>query len=271
MASPVIWNSGFNKAGTVFDGGPGLLELEPAYLSGAVQFVDTIGGNNANAGDNFELPVATLAQAVTNSAANGLIVIGAGSAESLTGSQSLALAGLTIVGCGSGSTRPRYTCAGAVDMFAASAAGIRIRNLYFPASTAAATSRIAFTAANGEVKGCYFECGASDTNRAVRIHTAANSCRVRDASFVVTASRPAIGLEISAAVTDTIIEDCVFDGGSYGWTDYALKVSAAATRVFLEGEVEMLNGSDVGFTQTGTSYQLFGLTSDGSNRVVLTA
>jgi hypothetical protein len=271
LASPVNWTAGFNLAGTVFDGGPALLELAPSYLSGGVQWVDTIGGSNVNVGDNPELPVQTLAQAVTNSAANGLIVIGQGSAEAPTGSQSVALAGLTIVGCGSGSTRPRYTCAGAVDLFAVSAAGVRIRNLYFPASTAVSTARVAFTAANGEVKGCYFECGASDTNRAVRIHTAANSCRVRDSSFVVTASRPAMGLEISAAVTDTTIEDSVFDGGSYGWTDYALKVSAAATRIFLEGQVELLNRSDAGFTVTATSYQLFGLVPSGGSKVVLTA
>lgn len=270
MASPNTYAGGLNLTGTVFDGGPTAFELGPANLSGLVQFLDTISGNDASSGSIAELPVATLSQAVTNSAANGVIVIGAGSALSISSSQVINLAGLSVWGCGAGSTRPRLTCTGTVDMLSLTAAGIRIRNLYFPQSTAAATSRIAFTSTNGEVRDCYFECGASDTNRAVRIHTGANSCRVFDSSFVVTASRPAIGLEISAAVTDTTLERLVFDGGSYGWSDYALKVSAAATRVCGE-DISMLRRSRYGHTVTATSYQLFGVTEDGLNTVLLTA
>jgi len=270
MASPNIYSGGLNLSGTVFAGGPEILQLDPTYLSGGVQWVDTISGNNANAGTDPELPVATLAQAVTNSSANGVIVIGAGSSESLSGSQSVALAGLFIVGCGAGSSRPRYTCTGAVDLLAVSAAGVRIQNLYFPASTAAATARIAFTSTNGLVRDCYFECGSSDTNRAVRVHTGANSTRIRGCTFAVTASRPAIGLEISAAVTDTEVESCIFSGGSYGWSDYAFKVSAAATRIVIN-DVTLSNRSDFGATVTGTSYQLFGLSNDGTSRALITA
>lgn len=235
-----------------------------------MQWLDTVDGDNSNAGTNPELPVATLAQAVTNSAAQGLIIIGNTSSESLGSAQTLNLAGLTIVGCGSGTSRPRYTCTGTVSMFDVTAAGTTIRNIYFPASTAAATNRIAFTAANGTVRDCYFECGASDTNRALRVHTGANSTRVRDCTFLATASRPAIGLEISAAVTDPVVESCTFDGGSYGWTDYAFKISAAATRIWIE-DVEMLHFSDFGATQTATSYKAFGLTFDGANSPLWTA
>jgi hypothetical protein len=189
MASPNAWSGGLNLTGTPFDGGPSVLELLPSYFSGAIQFLDD-SGDNANAGTNPEQPVATLAQAVTNSAANGLIIVGQNHAESLSGSQAFATAGIAVIGCGAGSSRPRFTCTGAVDMFAASAAGIRFVNLYFPASTAAATARIAYTSTAGEVSGCYFECGTNDTNRALRIHTGANNTFVRDCSFAVTASRP---------------------------------------------------------------------------------
>lgn len=270
MASPNVYGRGLNLTGTVFQNGPNLLTLYPAWLSGAVQWVDTIGGNNANAGTDPELPVQTLAQAVTNSSASGLIVIGEGSTESPSVSQSIALAGLRIVGCGAGSTRPRYTCTGAVSMWDVTAAGVRIQNIYFPASTAAATNRVALTGINGEVRDCYFECGASDTNRAVRVHTGAHGTRVSSCTFIATASRPAIGLEVSAAVTDTSVVDTTFDGGSVGWTDYAFKVSAAATRINIEN-VSLLNRSDFGATVTGTTYQAFGLTNDGLNRVLWTA
>lgn len=268
MASPTVWGGGLNLTGTVFDGGPTMLELAPAYLSGSVQWLDTISGSNANAGTSPELPVLTLAQAVTNSAANGVIVIGAGSAETLALSQSLSLAGLTIVGCGSGSSRPRYTCNGAVVMWSIAAAGVRIRNIYFPASTVAGGNRIGGASANYEVKDCYFECGTLDTAAAMTVSAA--SGRIRGNSYVVTASRPAIGLAITSAIADTLIEDCIFDGGSFGWTDFALKISAAATRVQIEN-VSLLRRSDMTITTTASSYQLFGLTNDGTNNVVLAA
>lgn len=271
MASPSIYPNGLNLAGTVFKDGPATLQLAGGtYFSGAIQWVDTISGNNANAGTLPELPVATLAQAITNSAANGIIIVGAGSTESLSGSQSISLAGLSIFGCGTGSSRPRYTCTGAVDMWAVSAASVWIEGFYFPASTAAATSRIAFTAANGTVRSCYFECGASDTNRALRVHTGANSTYVGSCTFAVTASRPAIGLEVSAAVSDVTLENNTFDGGSYGWSDRACKVSAAATRVRWIGGT-LSNRSDYGHTVTATTYQLFGLEPTGSGDVLLTA
>lgn len=271
MSSPNIYAGGLNLAGTVFADGPAMLERAGAvYQSGAIQWLDTISGSDSNAGSLPELPVATLAQAVTNSATGGIIVIGAGSSEDLSSSQSLALAGLSIFGCGSGSSRPRYRATGVVDMFAVSGAATWIENIYFPASTAAATDRIGLAATNCTVKDCYFECGASDTTRALRVHTSATSARVDGCSFVATASRPAIGLEVSAAVTDPYIVDCVFDGGSFGWTDYSLKVSAAATRIRIVGG-SYTNRSDIGFTVTATSYQLYGIEMDGTSNILLTA
>jgi len=274
MGSPNIYSAGLNLAGTVFANGPTTLQLDgPTYLSGLVQWLDTINGNNANAGTHPEQPVKTLAQAVTNSAANGIIIIGAGSSESLTDSgggvgQALALAGLSIFGCGTGSSRPRYTCADIINLFNVSAADVWIENLYFPASTAAATARILLAATGNVVKDCYFECGASDTNRALNIRDSNNT--VRGCSSVTTASRPAIGLEVSVAADCTVIEDCTFNGGSYGWTDYSLKVSSGATRTRIIGGT-WANRSDIGFTVTGTSYQLFGVSMDGTSNVLLTA
>jgi hypothetical protein len=273
MASPAIYLNGLNLAGTVFANGPAsLTRVGGVFFSGAIQWLSSTTGNDANAGTLPELPVATLAQAVTNSAANGIIVIGSGHTQTLSGSQSLALANLSIFGCGTGSSRPRFTCSGAIDLLAVSAAGTWIEGLYFPASTAAATDRIGLAAANCTVKDCYFECGASDTNRALRIHTGANSARAEGCSFVATALRPAIGLEVSAAVTDPTIVDCFFDGGSYGWTDYALKVSAAATRIRIFAPTGgFANRSDIGVTVTATSYQLFGVSPGGTANVHLTA
>lgn len=271
MASPNDYPNGLNLAGTVFQNGPATLQLGGrVYLSGLVQWVDTIGGNNANAGNKPELPVATLAQAITNSAANGVIVVGKGSSETLSGSQTLgANTGLSIFGCGTGSSRPRYTAvAGATEAINLQAAGAWLEGFYFPASTAApTTSRLSVNADGATIKDCYFECGASDTVRALRVQ---GTCRIEGCSFVVTASRPAIGIEVSVGTTDVTVVDCTFDGGSYGWSDYAFKVSAAANRVRSIGNT-FTNQSDLGHTIAATSYQTFGLTVGGTGNVLYTA
>ena len=269
MASPNIYPNGLNLAGTVFENGPTTLQLDGrVYLSGVVQWLDTIDGDDSNAGTRPEQPVATLAQAVTNSAANGVIIVGEGSSESLSSSQSFTLAGLSVFGCGTGSSRPRYTCTGVVNMWSLAAAGMWVEGFYFPASTAAATSRVIFAAPSSTIRDCYFECGASATNRALNVFD--TNCTVKGCSFVVTASRPAIGLQITAAVTDTLVEDCVFNGGSYGWTDYALKASAAATRCRYLNNT-FTNQSDLGHSVTATTYQIYGATIGGTGNVLLTS
>jgi hypothetical protein len=271
MASPNVYSGGFNLTGTVFENGPALLQLSPAYLSANVQWVDTINGSNANAGTTPELPVKGVAQAITNisSTPNQLIIIGEGSTETLSGSQAFSTAGTYIIGCGVGATRPRYTCSGSVSLFAASAAGIRFRNIYFPASTAAATARINITAAGCTVRDCYFECGASDTGSGLILGSGSSNSTVRDTTFLATASRPATAITVSSASTDNRFESVVIDGGSFGWTAAAFNVTGAALRIGIEG-VSMLRRSDYA-SITGCTYQLFGLTNDGTSRAVITA
>lgn len=271
MASPNVFQNGLSLAGTNFYQGT-IASYLPDYFSGTVRWLDTVLGNDANAGTLPQLPTKTLAQTVTNSSASDIIVIAAGSSESLLASQTFSLAGLTVIGCGLGVNRPRYTAAyPGIDMFDVTAAATRFYNLYFPASTSAPDARVRFGAAEGAVSNCYFECGANDTAGSVLIHTAANSCRVNDGTyFKSTASRPASAILVDAAVTDTRIADVIVDGGSYGWSDYAIKVSAAATRTRVEN-VQLLKESNFGITVTATSYQLIGLSVDGTSRVVLTA
>lgn len=274
MASPNNYPSGLNLAGTVFENGPETLQRSGAvYFSGGIQWVDTIGGNNANAGTLPNLPVATIAQAITNSAANGVIIVGEGSAESISATQTIALANVSVFGCGSGSSRPRYTCTGAATVtFAFTAAGAWFENFYFPASTAVPTARVQVSQSGSTVKDCYFECGANDTVPTLLVSTAnGNRARIEGCSFVVTASRPSIGLQCgNTATTDLTVIDCTFDGGSYGWSDYALKVTGASTDIRIIGGT-FTHRSNIGFTVTGTTYQLYGVSMDGTSNVLLTA
>jgi len=271
MASPNTYPNGLNLAGTVFENGPATLQLSgPTFVSGAVQWLHS-SGSDANAGTLPELPVATLAQAITNSTTDGLIVIGEGHSESLGVSQTISLANLSIFGCGAGSNRPRFTCTATIAMFNVTGAGLWIEGVYFPASTAVAVNRISLVAANGTVKDCYFECGANDTNAAVKLGAGGNSSKVDGCSFVTTASRPGTGLRITSGVVDPVVTNCTFDGGAYGWSDYALKGDTTApTRIRLIGNT-FTNRSDLGVTVTGTTYQMYGNTFAGTSNVVITA
>lgn len=270
MASPNLYSSGFNFTGTVFAGGPGVAQLAPSMLSGLVQWVDTIGGNNASSGAVPELPVKSLATAITNSAANGLIVIGAGSSEIISSQLTPSLAGLTVWGCGAGSNRPRYVSAtSGSKMIAASGAGQRWRNIYFAAPTTADGAHLDITGANVRVRDCYFECATNGGG--ILGDTGANSLRVNGCSFVATGAIPASGYSSVTALSDCTFEDTTFDGASVGWSDYAFKwATTAPTRLYFEN-VSFRNRSDCGVTITGSSYLLAGIISDGTGRVVLAA
>ena len=165
MASPNVWPNGL--AGSGFE----LATVTNDFFSGDVWWLDTVNGADgaSPAGKEREQQLKTLAQAHTNAVAGDIIVIESGSAETLAVSQSLNKAGITILGLGTGATRPRYTCSGAVDLLSITAAGVRIYNMYFPASTGASTSRIKTAAAESEINGCYFECGTNDTAVAVSV------------------------------------------------------------------------------------------------------
>lgn len=270
MASPNLYSSGFNFTGTVFSGGPSVAQLAPSMLSGLVQWLDTNGGNNSNSGAVPELPVKTLAQAITNSAANGLIVIGQNSAEVISSQLTPSLAGLTVWGCGAGSSRPRYVSAtSGSKMIAASGAGQRWRNIYFAAPTSADGAHLDITGANVRVRDCYFECATNGGG--ILGDTGANSLSVRGCSFVATGAIPVNGFSSVVALSDCAFEDTLFDGASVGWSDFAFKWSTTApTRLYFEN-VSFRNRSDVGVSITGSSYLLAGVVSDGTGRVVLAA
>lgn len=215
-------------------------------------------GGALDGGRRREIPLATFAQALTNASAGDIICIGEGHAETIVGGAGVGYtvnkAGLTIVGEGSGSTRPRFTAAGAIALFDVTAANVRFRNVYFPASTAAATARIRIATAGCAVSGCYFEIGASDTNRALSFVTGAGNALVSGGTrFVVTAANAsATGLEVVNAMTGLILDDVVFDGGSFGYGgSYAYQGTAAVTSLFWN-DVKFLNGADYHFA-TGTS------------------
>lgn len=256
MAAPNIYQNG--PGGTIGDdvvtgallwvANGGFVWYVGSTVSGAADAAANVGA--LDGGRRREKPLLTLAQAITNCADGDLIVCLENHAESLSAAVTINKK-VTIAGEGTGSTRPRFTCTGAVNMFDITVANVRLRNLYFPASTAVATARVRIATAGCQIVGCYFESGASDTNRAVHFITGASHGRVSGTSFVATAATPAVGLEVVNAMTGLDMEDVTFDGGSFGFSSYAFQGTAAVTNIFWNG-VDFLNHADYHLA-TGTT------------------
>ncbi len=213
--------------------GADLAVLKPAYYSGNIWYVKYSTGTDAvaPAGKERSAPLKTLSQAYTNAAAGDTIVFLAGHAETLGAAQTLAKAHLALVSEGIPGTRASFTCSGAVAMFDITATGVLIDNIYFPASTGVATARVRTASTLTRVVGCQFDCGASDTNRALEFVTGAGNCLVSETGFTATAATPAVGIEVLNAVTGLVMDSVTFDGGSFGWSGFAFKGTAAVTGI----------------------------------------
>lgn len=268
MASPNLYQNGIGGTS-----GDILTTSDPLWcLNGAnVWYVHHTGTDAAApAGLQREKPLATTAQANTNCAAGDIIVYLSGHVETLSGAVTVNKARLVFVSEGTGTSRARFISAFAGQAFGLNGAGCQLRNLYFPASTVAPViSRIGVTGAGALVKDCYFECGASDTVPTVLVAVGGDHTSVDGTTFVATASQPSVGIEVFGAVSHMSLNGCTFDGGSYGFSDYAFKGTAAITGLRGEGN-NMLNNADVILATGSSGYWYPGVTS-GSARFVQTA
>lgn len=223
---------------------------KPLYIGGTghIWYVSSLLGTDAASprGREREKPLATLGQAVTNAAAGDVIILLENHAETIT--VAIAPGGakpLTIVSEGQGSSRGRLTCGAAIAMITLSAPGSSLNDIYFPASVAAApTVRVDVTGAGVVCDNCYFECGAFDTNRTYRITAAAGSDQLTNATFVATASQPAIAIELNGAA-GLFLEEVTVDGGSFGFSDFAIKNTTAAATGIYANQMHQLNNADV--------------------------
>src|SRR5687767_7336230 len=153
MASPNIYSGGYGgSTGAVLT-----TSAAPIYQSGNTWYVDSVTGSDAASprGRDRARPLATLAQALTNAAAGDVIVFFSGHTQTLTAITTLSLAGLKLLGEGSGSSRPQFIRDANDELFDITAAGVRLENLYFPGSTTtSALSKVRTAGANTKIVNC---------------------------------------------------------------------------------------------------------------------
>lgn len=278
MASPNIFTGGLGGVS-----GATLAIVSPLYTSGEVWYLHGPSGTDAAspAGKERNKPLATLAQALTNAGNNDTIVCLSGHTETLTATATIAETGLSIVGEGTGSSRPKFTRNVNGVLFDVTGAAVTIDNIYFPGGAASTTSgKVSVASVGSVVRNCYFEASVLDDGGQLEFTAGAGQCRVRGCTFISTAAtvadQPSSALRVVSAMSDLWIggpetaQAVVVDGGSSGWSaTAALNVTAAVTRLRIQN-VDLLNDSDINIVTATTGF-VHVRNKTGSARVVWAA
>jgi len=250
MASPNVYVPGGTS-------GARLATRSPVFMSGSYWYVSPTGLDaGGTAGRNRTRPLLTIAQAITNASAGDTIQLIGGGTYTIAASLAVNKAGLKLQSEGTELTRAKLAISTANPVLAISAAGVWVENITFNIPGAGGSSHAAVTAASVLFHSCRFECDAFLSGRSVQLGAGSSNARLKNCTFVSqgsgASSVPAIGLEIAAAISDVELDTVIFEGGTYGWSDYALKATAAVTR--LNGiDVDFLNDSDLQLA-TGSVY-----------------
>lgn len=254
--------------------GDALLTGKPVITSGDIWYVHATNGTDATltAGQNRNKPLATLAQAITNSSSGDIIVCMDGHEETVTSAWALSKQ-LTIVGGGSSDGKPTAKLtlnAASSSMFTPSTTNVQLRNLWLEENAQSNTTvKVLVTGDYFRMVGCYVEGNGNDTSSLLTINNADN-CRIEDTTFISTAtatgSLPESAVVASGIMQDLEMEGVVMDGGVYGWDNYyAFANTGALTRLRAIGG-SFLRGSDVSLSDSTTGW-LTAPTTTGSVRI----
>jgi hypothetical protein len=171
--------------------------------SGDTFWVDSNGGSDQNKG-TFDRPFATIDFAVGKCTANNgdLIMVKAGHSEDPTTSIALDVAGVSVIGLGTGGDRPTITYGAAGATTAMSAASCRIQGLRFDLGTVAATvtNAINITADSCQVVDC--ETVPHATSQFTNLLTAT------DAQFVEIIGNRFKGLHTASGTSGVVVDGC---------------------------------------------------------------
>lgn len=241
------------KNGAGGSSGADLAILPGVLTSGVFWYVGsaTPGASDSNAGTERTKPLLTTGQAYTNAAAGDTVVWLPYHAEVFATAITIAHAGMSFVGEGTGGAVPRLTLSSGNIVLDINAAGILVDNAYFPASTAAQTARVQVRAASSILNALQFDCGVEDTNPALSYISGGNSGRLTNSRFTSVASGASIAIDVSGATTDWTVDNLTVDAGSFGWATRAVSLDGSPTRIRMT-RVYLLNGSGI-TAATGTT------------------
>ncbi len=210
-------------------------EPPPLVVDDEVWYVDSVNGNASFDGKTPKTALVTLAAAEAAAAAGDTIIVASGHTETLAAKLTINLAGLSIIGSGTGTRRPSLTGNVADDTITVTAANVTLSNLLFNEATSVTGGAVNVGAAFCRIVGCQFDLGANDLE-AITVETAGDNLTVEDCDFKVTANGPDAAIEIEGTSSDLVVKGCRFDGGSdtNAWDAAAINSTTACTGVTIE-------------------------------------
>jgi hypothetical protein len=245
-----------------------LATCAPLTSSGSIWYVSSAIGTDAASpsGKNDAKPLATLKQAITNSASGDIIVLMGGHTETSAADADWDCSGkrLTIVGAGSSGGYPtaKLTCGNVGSVGGQvyfNTSFCTLRNVWMAVRAAAnVNARVSMSAPNMRLIDCYFPCDQYDTGPAVEM-AASNSHILSGCTFVSVATsraaQPALGLKQLGTGTFCRLDGCVFDGGAVGFSNpYAADLSSGAYTHFEGESVSLLRGADIKMNASSTGW-----------------
>lgn len=233
----------------------------PLHVGGLVYYVNSATGDSGYSGLSAEKPLDTLANGVSAASAGDIVVLMDGHTETITSAVTVNKA-IAIVGEGQSSGQPAVVltnnqAAGAV--LTLSTAYAEVYNIWIAKQSQACSAvAVAISAQAVHLEDVYFEGDENSDAALCQINGSGTDSSLRNCAFVSDATDntdvPTIALELSAAVTGIRMDGVVFDGGSYGFSDYALKASAGAITNLRARSLSFLRGADYTIHASSTGY-----------------
>lgn len=253
-----FWPKGFGESL-----GDETLTCYPLVQDAPRYYVNSATGSDSYDGHGPELPMATLAHAVSvanvDGSAGQFIILMDGHTETITATINCTPNGINIVGAGSSGGIPTVTLTGnaaAANYIKLSGNSGRIGNIKFATNLQNNSLAIVDMASNGcIVSGCYFTLTSTDVYAGVRFSASSDYSRVEDCTFISgatsIATRPTAGVRIAsgASISGPVVTDCVFDGGTNGFTTYGF-YDQGTMSPFRIMRLSMLRGADVHLSDT---------------------
>lgn len=221
---------------------------EKAIGAGTVRFVSSThaqAADNANHGD-YEFPYATLDFAVGQCDAGDLIYVMPGHAEDLAAADAVDVdvAGVTIIGLGSGSRRPTFTFTNAAGEFVIGADNVSVGGLVFNASVT--TTLLGISIEDGvdyaHIKDCQFGVDAAGTdefNATIHLLNNNTGCIIEDNIIDMGIAAAVAGIHLDADTAKTQIKNNIIRGDFS--TANIVGDTALSTNVLIEGNL-LVNG-----------------------------
>lgn len=255
-----------------------LATTKPLQASGNIWFVNSATGTDgaSPAGKSDANPLATLTQALTNSADDDIIILMDGHTETSTADADWTTTKrVAIVGAGSSAGYPtvKLTCgnAGTGAFLYFNGTFGQLRNVWITTRAVANTGprvKIGTAANNCSLIGCYFECGATDTGPALSVGSVA-TMRIVNTTFksiaTLRSAQPESAIKLTGTNVNMQLTGLVLDGGTVGFSNFYAFDSGSNAITHLEAEgISLLRGADMKLASATTGWVNIAESSGGS-------